>query len=498
MKLRMKFKENIMEIELNESLSLLTLKSLMEAEFKLPVENQLITYNSVPLTDNEKALETYNIVDNSLLIISHIDHALSTNTSQQTTTVATQPPNTLFDQSTTNGNTKKDAIAIEILRKRILSDETLAKQLKGVNPELLEAATNSPEKFAKMTSDLEQQRYQAELQKMLELEALNADPFNIEAQKRIEELIRSENVMKNMEHAMEYNPESFANVSMLYIDTVVNNHHVKAFVDSGAQVTIMNTSCAEKCGLMRLLDTRFSGIAKGVGTAKILGRIHNAVIKVGNQFLACSFTVMEGNNVELLFGLDMLKKHQACIDLKKNALIINDEAIKFLPEYQIPTITPNNATPSLSNATPNFSNATSSFNNASSGSVLNTPLKSTVKDNASTNLNTLEPMFEEFEADNIAKGKTLRTENNKMDLMSSSVAPILQAQPRPAASLNTEPPLPIRNSNTSTLPATSHRRRYSENNIESLINLGFTRERAIIALDAADGNVDMAAGFLFD
>lgn len=38
----------------------------------------------------------------------------------------------------------------------------------------------------------------------------------------------------------------------------------------------------------------------------------------------------------MLFGLDMLKRHQACIDLAKDALVIGGREIKFLPEHELP------------------------------------------------------------------------------------------------------------------------------------------------------------------
>lgn len=38
----------------------------------------------------------------------------------------------------------------------------------------------------------------------------------------------------------------------------------------------------------------------------------------------------------MLFGLDMLKRYQANIDLMKNALVINGREIPFLAEHELP------------------------------------------------------------------------------------------------------------------------------------------------------------------
>lgn len=166
---------------------------------------------------------------------------------------------------------------------------------------------------------------------------LNMDPLSEEYQKALEERIRMNNINENAEYAQEYNPELYSHITMLYIECSINGNEIQAFVDSGAQSTIMSSRCAEKCGLMRLLDTRFQGIAQGVGTSKILGRIHAAQIQIGHVFFTTSITVLEDNKIDMLFGLDNLKRHRCCIDLANNQLTLNngEVAVPFLADHQI-------------------------------------------------------------------------------------------------------------------------------------------------------------------
>eukprot|EP01041_Mallomonas_annulata_P002637 gene2637-5175_t len=153
-----------------------------------------------------------------------------------------------------------------------------------------------------------------------EIIKMEADPMNPEYQRKIAEEIRMKNVEENRDLAMEQMPEAFGSVIMLYINVELNGKPLQAFVDSGAQMTIMSVACAERCNLMRLVDPAWSGVARGVGTAKIVGRIHIAQMKLGNSFFPISITVLEKNDLDFIFGLDMLKRFRCIIDLSANSL----------------------------------------------------------------------------------------------------------------------------------------------------------------------------------
>ena len=242
---------------------------------------------------------------------------------------------------------------------------------------------------------------------------------------------------------------AFGRVHLLYCDVKVNGVKVKALVDSGAQATIMSPSCAEACNIMHLVDRRFAGVARGVGTANIIGRVHYTMLQVGTKHLPAAFTVMEGKAVDLLLGLDILKGHQATIDLMRNKLIIQGEEVDFLGESEIPKETEDAVTQE-----PTVQGPGGTTIGARSGAITS---PSSGPQAAAT--------------------------------VPSRAAPPATGPSQPAAA----PGLPPRAQPSQAQP----QRAFPENDINTLMGLGVDRQTAINALEATGGNVEYAASLLF-
>ena len=174
---------------------------------------------------------------------------------------------------------------------------------------------------------------------------LAKNPYDVEANNYFGEKIAQANIDEQCKQMMAEYPETMGRVLMLYIDAEVNGKPCVAFVGSGAQNTIMSSAWAERLDILRLVDKRFEGTAVGVGSGKILGRIHIANLKISGQFFPCSITVMDSDkglgdkNMDFLFGLDMLKRHRCNIDLTRNMLVltVNGRPLEtpFLHEHQL-------------------------------------------------------------------------------------------------------------------------------------------------------------------
>ena len=168
-------------------------------------------------------------------------------------------------------------------------------------------------------------------------ELLGISQNSPEAQRRIERIIQQQRINDNFRQAAEYMPESLFPVHMLFINVELNNIKVPALVDTGAQSTFMSKDLCQKCGLMNMVDKRFQGVARGVGSSRIVGVIHAAQIKIMNKMIATKINVIENNEVGLVFGLDSLRAHRCNVDLKQNGLVFPDIGItaKFLSDGEI-------------------------------------------------------------------------------------------------------------------------------------------------------------------
>lgn len=309
-------------LEVSDDMTLPDLVALIELECGFERSKHDLYHNVRPLNINDtNTLAALGLADNDLLLIRN-------------------------KAETVNEDNMGDDSFVEQFRQELLRNQPLRSQLTFQIPELERMLTDRQLFRDRLGPLILQRRYGFGANSgpqnpfgipQSEYTALMNDPDDPTNQSRIAELINQQEIDEQMRNALEFTPEMFTTVHMLFIHLEINGHPVKAFVDTGAQATIMSTKLAERTGLARLIDKRFVGEARGVGTGKIIGKIHQAQIRIETQFIPCSFTVLD-TEVDLLLGLDMLKRHQACVDLQEDVLRIAGVQTKFLGESEIPNM----------------------------------------------------------------------------------------------------------------------------------------------------------------
>ncbi len=140
-------------------------------------------------------------------------------------------------------------------------------------------------------------------------------------------------------------PELFFQVSLIFIDVNVEQQPIRAFVDTGAQSSLISSKTVEKLGWGDLVDPHFAGIARGVGQSKILGRILMAPMKIGETVYPCQFNVLENDIADgaydILIGIDFMRRYRVSLSMANNTMTIPDQTtagnadtvIDFVPEH---------------------------------------------------------------------------------------------------------------------------------------------------------------------
>lgn len=128
----------------------------------------------------------------------------------------------------------------------------------------------------------------------------------------------------NFEKAMTYIPHTFIPSKMLYLTAKINNHEIKFLVDTGAQMSILPISVAIACNLQNMIDDKYNGELKGVGSDKIMGRVHYLELELACGFYSCGFTVCKSDDMVPIIGIDIIRNLGFNINFSKNIISFNN------------------------------------------------------------------------------------------------------------------------------------------------------------------------------
>ena len=177
------------------------LKAVIESEIRIPSQAQILYHNGNELQNNAMQLGQANIKQDDMLgLLVHNSRSQRRPTDRASGSTS---------QTNTRGQTARGHSAgadAEMIRLQALGNPVILNQIRGQSQDLANAVHDSS-RWGQIYEQMMRQHERNEAEKQRELALLNADPFNVEAQAKIEEMIRQERVIENLQHAMDHTPE---------------------------------------------------------------------------------------------------------------------------------------------------------------------------------------------------------------------------------------------------------------------------------------------------
>jgi len=106
-----------------------------------------------------------------------------------------------------------------------------------------------------------------------------------------------------------------------YVACEIGDRAVEMLVDTGASSSVISKSLVDTLGLQSFLDTRYQGMAAGIGTARIVGSLRDVQVKLGHVEFFLDFTVLAVNEPLLILGIDQMRRFKCIVDMERGMLV---------------------------------------------------------------------------------------------------------------------------------------------------------------------------------
>lgn len=193
--------QDLLTVDVSPEMTIADLKAVIQSDSHISSQAQVLYHNGNELQDDSTQLGQANIKQDDMLGLL-VRNQRSQPRPVNRTVGGTSQPNPRGPTSRSGGS-GSDA---EMLRLQALGNPVILNQIRAQNGDLANAVNDSSS-FSQIYEQMLRQQEENEAEKHRELALLNADPFNAEAQGKIEEMIRQERVIENLQHAMDHTPE---------------------------------------------------------------------------------------------------------------------------------------------------------------------------------------------------------------------------------------------------------------------------------------------------